>query len=424
MADSNIQYQQILPNFHLILNNKDRERLFFEFIFINGGSWFEKSGDRGKKHLLEHCLVDRTKEMDYKEFRDYQLAKSYNLNAYTSELNMGITLNGHYLDQTEMLNLLFNLAFKPILKQLTLDKEKEIVLKEIVERRGNPNYRLFYQVMKKIYTSDSLNNHEVLGISEDVEKTTINDLIRLQEENLKKSQLVLLVSGNIKNIENIKDKILNFVSIKNENEILPIDYEAKNKIKKFKTKVIVSNLAHENAEVSVFLPFKVDFDRAAINHIIDRMLFSYYGNIYKFLREEKKLIYSMSSYRYKSLKMLEISFTSSLEKVKEILENIKNMLENYKNQFEFNKLDIFRDNSIKQLRMEKDKPFYESNFVIDYLKGFNKIYYPDDFFKDLNKIKNINLNLILEEIKNNLNKAQILIVTKNKQAKELENWYW
>ena len=68
------KYTQITPFIHLLTNDQPRAKTELEIVMTSGGSFFESDRNSGKKHLMEHCIASRTKEMDYKTFKDYQFA--------------------------------------------------------------------------------------------------------------------------------------------------------------------------------------------------------------------------------------------------------------------------------------------------------------------------------------------------------------
>lgn len=186
---------QVKSRTHLFYQKLDRKKVEIEIIFHAGGSIFEGEGDRGKKHLLEHCIASRTKDMNFQDLKDWQFEKNIILNAYTGPLTMGLTAEGHKEDFLEMFKVLWEMAVSPTFDQSILDREKEIVLREISERRGDPAYQLYFDVNALVFTPDSYDNHQVLGDEKMVAQTTIEDLYRLHQESLAQSHIIVLLAG-------------------------------------------------------------------------------------------------------------------------------------------------------------------------------------------------------------------------------------
>lgn len=197
-------YQQLSPQIHLICQPLDRFRVEIEIVLHAAGSLFEESQDRGKKHLLEHCIASRTRELDFQALKDFQFSQNLLLNAYTGPQTMGLTASSHRDDFEKALELLWQMATSPTFDQSILEREREIVLREISERRGDPAYELHYFVQNQIFTTDSVEVHEVLGSSDQVAQTTLADFAKLHRQNLQDSQIIIQVSGGGIDLELIK----------------------------------------------------------------------------------------------------------------------------------------------------------------------------------------------------------------------------
>ena len=188
-------YKQLSPQIHLICQPLERFRVEIEIILHAAGSLFENDKDRGKKHLLEHCIASRTKELDFQQLKDFQFSQNLILNAYTGPQTMGLTVASHRDDFEKSLRILWEMVTSPTFDQSVLEREKEIVLREINERRGDPNYELHYFVQSQIFGKDSIENHEVLGDSDKVAQTTLTDFRSLHSQNLQDSQIIIQISG-------------------------------------------------------------------------------------------------------------------------------------------------------------------------------------------------------------------------------------
>ena len=197
-------YQKLSPQIHLVCQPLDRFRVEIEIILHAGGSIFEMDENRGKKHLLEHCIASRTKEMDFQALKDFQFSQNLILNAYTGPMTMGLTATSHKNDFEKALKLLWEMATDPTFDQSILEREKEIVLREISERRGDPAYELYYHIQNQIFEEGSLDTHEVLGESEKVAKTTLEDFKKLHTQNLQDSHIIIQISGGGIDLAKIK----------------------------------------------------------------------------------------------------------------------------------------------------------------------------------------------------------------------------
>ena len=133
--------------------------------------------------------------MNFEEFKDFQFKNNISFNAYTGPSTMGLSAEGHCSDTYTILEILLEMAFEPTFEQSILDRETEIVLREITERRGDPSYKLHYLLQNQAFTPESLVNHEVLGSAEAVASTSLEDLYRLFRDSISRSHIVLEVAG-------------------------------------------------------------------------------------------------------------------------------------------------------------------------------------------------------------------------------------
>ena len=207
-----MEYIRLAPYIHLFLEPKDRQKVELEAILTAGGSWFEAQSDRGKKHLMEHCVASRTHQFDYQQLKDYSFRENIYLNAYTGALSMGFETNGHQSDFKKLVDLLLEITFSPVFDDTDLNREKEIVLREISERRGDPNYRLHFDIQKHIFQAKSIENHQTLGDPRYVAQTKLNDFQELYRQNMSGSHILICVSGGGIDLNYLTEQINQYLS--------------------------------------------------------------------------------------------------------------------------------------------------------------------------------------------------------------------
>ena len=418
-------YKKIGEFIHLILNPLPRKQTVLEFIYTSGGSWFENDLDRGKKHLLEHCIVSRTKDLDFQGFTDYQFAQNIAVNAYTGPLTMGLTFQGHRDDSVKMLDLMMEVAFNPTFDANILKQEKEIVLREISERRGEPSYRLHFSNMNKIYQKNSYETHEVLGESKLVEQTTLEDFNQLMVENLTKSHLIINLAGGFDAVEiefRINEILVANKTLEKINPSLKdnINYHPGTKFNEFSFLPIVDELAHQHGEVSVFIPCKIDFENRPILAVFEELFLKYHGVLYDKLRNKLGLVYSMNSSFEISSQMLNINFATEIGNIEKCLEIVTETFCDFEKTFKPKKLEELKNVLVKKMEIGSDaltaNLYFCQNSLMDY-----GIF--EDYAGFLNRLENVNsedvkslYNLITE----GLATKKVVIVSKDKAIEELK----
>lgn len=419
-------YKKIGDFIHLLLQPLNRKQSALEFIYTSGGSWFENKNDRGKKHLLEHCIVARTKDMDFQAFQDYQFAQNISVNAYTAPLTMGLSFFGHYSDTLTMLDLMDEVAFSPTFDQKILDQEKEIVLREIAERSGEPSYRLHFANMNKIFKKNSYNNHQVLGDSDLVSQTTISDFEKLLAENLSTSHLIINVAGGGFEAQQIEDKVNQMVSGAKFKQIIDfkakhtIDYHPGSEFNEFSFLPIVNKLAHDHNEITIYIPCQISFANKPFLDIFEDLFLKYHGVLYDNLRNKLGLIYSMGSSFEISQQMLVINFATELKNTHKCLEVVEETFSDFEKMFNLKRFHELRSVLTKKTEMSSDTLTSNLYFSQNSLLDFGVFEDLHGFLNRLNATTASDIKSIYDQIQGNFKNKKIVIVSKNKEIENLK----
>jgi len=413
-------FQHPIKQIHIITQPLPRKKTQLDFLYSTGGSWFEKPKNRGQKHLLEHCIASRTSKLNFEELKDYSFQEDIQLNAYTSDVVMALNAVGHSNDFDKMFDILLEMFLAPTFDQSILNREKEVVLREISERRGDPNYRLYFDVMKNIYTPDSLECHEVLGDIECVSNTTLDDFYQLHQQNLQDSHLFLMFSGGGDLSEkNVLAKLDQFFasnpkisdSIANSKTLKPLNTQPKNEFQDFSYKPIISPLAHEHAEVSIFIPVLVNFDKAPAITIFDNLFIKYGGTLHNILRDELQYIYGISGNFHQDKNMLELQFSCEIPRIESILDHIKRSLSDPTKFLPIAKFDIFKPLLHKKIEVAADSLGSETKFISERLLAYGKSETYSQYLDRLNQVSYADVLNLYQEIKLNWEDKKVVVVS-------------
>ncbi len=421
-----MKYISLTPSVHILLESLDRKKTNVELILTSAGSWFETPEDRGRRHLLEHCILSRTPEMNFQQFKDYTFRENIYTNAYTGQQTMGFEASGHRNDTKKMLTLLLDVLFTPTFDQSDLEREREIVLREISERRGDPNYKLYFDTMKEVYTLDSADNHEVLGSSEQVALTSTADFIRMNKENLEKSHLIVSVSGG--GIDEVG--IISMVKLYLETEIgkqtfspnsekLAINYQLTSTLNDFTTLPIVHPLAHEHAEVTVMIDCPVNKENDAHIRLFNTLYLQYGGILYDRLRDELKLVYGIgSSFSLKQQKLM-INFSCEIKYITQIIEEIKQTFSDFNTYFKPQKFDEFKNVLYKKQEIAEDTLGSSTNLALGLLRNYGVFEDISTYNKRIMDTTIEEIKSIYESVKKGLPELRVVIVSKDEKIRDI-----
>jgi predicted Zn-dependent peptidase len=422
------KYTQITPFIHLLTNDQPRAKTELEIVMTSGGSFFESDRNSGKKHLMEHCIASRTKDMDYKTFKDFQFANSIAINAYTGPLPLAVNATTHSSKFETAFDSLAEMIFEPTFDQAILDQEKEIVLREISERRGSPEYQLYYWTMNQLFPKGSLETHETLGNAAMVAETSVQDFLDLHQQNLANSHLIINLSGGsveenyVKSVVNkyLSQSTNNIKNILDQGQKNQVNYRPKSDLAKFEYLPLVHELAHEQSEITIYIPCEVNFANLPATKIFKELFLSFYGVIYSRLRDELGYVYGIYGNFRNDLQTLEIGMSCEIKYIAPIVSEIKQMLGNWNKYFDPKKFDELKAVLTMKIDMAADEPSQANSHTEKILRTYNQIEIHSEFGQRLSSVQPSDVQKLYENLMNNLDKIQVLAVSKDKAVEGVE----
>lgn len=405
----------------MIAQCMNREACSLEIVYHAGGSCLEAARDRGKKHLLEHCIVARTKNRDHDQMKDWEFRENIMLNAYTAPVQMAVNASGYKGDFKTMFDTLWEVTLDPTFDESDLAREKQIVLREISERRGDPNYRLYYHVQNQIFTPQSLECHEVLGDSDMVAQTTIEDFKKLHKENLQNSHILICVSGGGIDLDYIESEVkksyggldINYSSLKS------IDFAPFSKFQEFSFKPVVHELAHEHADVYMYVPSPVQLQNQAERQIFNSLFMQHGGVLYDKLRDEKQLVYGLYSWAEKDLQTVVINLQAEINRVEEIVNETERVFADFAQSFREDRFVDFKNLIYKKQAVAKDQLGVSVKFTRNNLTGYGVAEDYDSYTDKLRGVQKEQLRQIFDDFANGWQDKKIVVVSKNSQIEKL-----
>jgi predicted Zn-dependent peptidase len=413
---------------YVIVDPVPRTKTTFEFIYTHGGSWYEEEADRGRSHLLEHIIVSRTKDMNFSQLKDLMFRESINYNAYTTSSSLAIEASGHKADFNKIFGLLFEMFTTPTFDQEGLDREKEIVLREIVDRQGNPQYKLYYDIAREVFTPDSFNPHEVLGNSAAVASTELHDLERLHQRMLQKSRLFLCISGGGADVEMIEHEAKLFLNSSEDHaglirnmstkENIPLDYN--NTFKTMNAEAICHPAGHEACELNMFIPVEVSFRNRPARELFAN-LFLRYGSkgLYDHLRDDLGLIYGYQYGYENNGSFLEFELNCEIKLVAKIIAETKLFFANFDKKFDSDKFEELKGQITKKQELSADKLGAAVEYASTTLLNYGTLETVTDFTNKLRAVTIEEIKELFEEVSTGLEKAKYLAVSKQEEIKNV-----
>jgi predicted Zn-dependent peptidase len=175
---------------------------------IPGGAMAEEEGQLGYAHLLEHMLFRGTKT--YPTSKDLAME----IEGVGGRYNGFTTFDAIYLTATvpasfwrNAVDVVFSLAYEPLLEETALSTEKQVVISEIQMSEDQPEERAYSHLQKLMWNGHRM-GEDVAGRRADVENATKSKIQSFWERLFSKKPCVAMAGPiDIDEIQNHLDQI-------------------------------------------------------------------------------------------------------------------------------------------------------------------------------------------------------------------------
>ncbi len=186
-----------LPNGLAVFVKEDHSRKVAAVqMWVMVGSAYENDSERGISHVIEHMAFKGTKKRGVGRIAEEVEELGGEINAYTSwdetvfhiVVPSSATSNG--------LDIITDAVFRSTIDQKELEKEKKVVLEEILEEQDRPDEVAFNQVFKTAYIRSPY-RFPIIGQKEIVEKITRKNMLDFRKKWYVPENMFLMVVGDV-----------------------------------------------------------------------------------------------------------------------------------------------------------------------------------------------------------------------------------
>jgi zinc protease len=165
-------------------------------LWVMVGSAYEEDPERGISHVIEHMAFKGTKTRGVGQIAREVEQIGGEINAYTSwdETVFHIVLPSHALSQG--LDIVTDAVFRASLDQEEFEKEKRVVLEEILEEADQPEQVAFNLVFKTAYVRSPY-RFPIIGSKESVANLSRKDILDFYAKWYVPENMFLLVVGDV-----------------------------------------------------------------------------------------------------------------------------------------------------------------------------------------------------------------------------------
>ncbi len=181
--------------------------------YFSGGTALESAEISGVTHFIEHLLFHRRVSPEL-SVREAILKFGLEANAFTSWQGIGVHIRTSQSKADNAIHVLSAMINQDRLHVLAedLEKERQVVLREIEEVAGKPEVCLTYQVLSKIYSQSSGLSRPITGSTSSVKNLSSVQINQWARQVLSNWPVTVVMSGsnlasvNINPLEDILSK--------------------------------------------------------------------------------------------------------------------------------------------------------------------------------------------------------------------------
>ncbi|MFH1449971.1 MAG: pitrilysin family protein [bacterium] len=265
--------------------------------------WLKKgSADEGKylgsgiSHFIEHLLFKGTKERTTTQIANTIREVGGDLNGFTSHNYTGYSISLPKAYYERAIDILADILINPTFEPQELEKEREVILKEI-NMNLDDHERYLSQLLWSTAYSLHPYQYPIIGLKENFEKLTREDLIKHYQDTYLPSNLALVLTGDIKTNQAF-DKVKRYFSNLKPSLSLPPYLPEEPRQLGLKT-------IEEEREVSkVYLMMgyhgpSIQSDDLYALDLLSSILSEGSSSLFnKILREEKQVVYDVSTFSW------------------------------------------------------------------------------------------------------------------------------
>ena len=186
-----------LPNGLRVFVKEDHARKVATIqLWVMVGSADEEPAERGISHVIEHMAFKGTERRGVGKIAAEIEALGGETNAYTSwdETVFHVTVPSSALSQG--MDILTDAVLRPTIDPAELDKEKQVVIEEILEGEERPERKASKLLFKTAYIASPY-QYPVIGYKEIVEKTTRQEILDFRKKWYVPENMFLIVVGDV-----------------------------------------------------------------------------------------------------------------------------------------------------------------------------------------------------------------------------------
>lgn len=330
----------------IIVEERNQPPLVYLLLTVKAGSIYEGEYlGTGISHFVEH-MVFKERDQGGEEtgaFAQKIESMGGELNAYTSFDKTSYYVLVPSSKWKEGLDILFDAVLNPSFDEKEIEKEREVILREMALAEDNPNRFLSKHFWKNVFTIHPY-KFPIIG-----EKTLFmglkqDDLVNYHKKMYVPNNMILVICGDIDE-EEVRKQVIEMNKNIDPSPLAPIILPKEPPQISKRTFELEKDINMAYLDIGFHIPPFADEDMYALDILSIILGQGKSSRLYQRLREEESLVHSISSYSWTPLYHGIFGISAVMEESH--IEKVKNII--------FEEIQKIQDRNIKQKELDKAK---------------------------------------------------------------------
>ncbi len=295
--DPQVKLVELRPGIKLLYRYNNLTPTFVMHAYLKGGLSGENINNNGIFGLISNSLTKGNKHTDLLTIKTELEQMSASLNNFTGKNAYGLTMHGLTADFEKLSYHFFNSLIHPLFEEKTIEHEKELALRALINRESDPAAKCFEQVAQIMFPEHPYSRN-TLGTPKSLKQLTANKVKTKHFKQLKNSPLLITYCGDLPLNEVVNYLAPYIAQLKARPETpTPINIP---------TKIFgVSKHLHfdrEQTQIFIGIPtFPLNDKRNIILKLLTTYLSGQSSELFVDVRDKKGLCYSVQPVHFKAL---------------------------------------------------------------------------------------------------------------------------
>ncbi len=396
-------------------------------IWVNSGARFEGSEQKGVAHFLEHIVFKGSKKYSARKIKSEIEGRGGSINAFTSQETTGFYVKLLNKDIFRALDILFDMAVRPLVRERDVSKERGVILEEIKMYNDMPSSRCL-SILDKLCWHNSPLGEDIIGTDFTVKNISSKDILNFKDRFYTAPNMLAVIAapGDSKKIIKYVQKKVSQLNGRKRPEPAPAKFNRGVEAKVEKTSLSQAHLALGFPGPSYKSSLSERITTGLLHTIMGANMSS---RLFESLREMHGLVYEVStdvkSYSDSGAFVVHCALDSRniFKALRIILREISRIKSVCLGKKEFKRA---KEYLLGSFLMRLENPLNMMFYIADSLANIGRVYSPEDIEKTLEKINPAGLRKFAGKVFNMASLKVSLVspqdITEISLKKTVEKW--